>query len=80
VGLIEGNWAPWRGHNLKVTIETLEPNTDVDGDEQDRYSLVWEYSPFQFVQLRGGLRVYDGEPQDDLQNRRFGFIELHGYF
>jgi hypothetical protein len=80
VGLIEGNWMPRRGHNLKLTVETFEPDTDIDGDEQDRYSFVYEYAPFQFLQLRGGLRVYDGVPGDDLQNRRFGFIELHGFF
>ena len=80
VGLIEGNWTPWRGHNLKLTLETLEPNTDIDEDEQDRYSLVYEYMPFQYLQLRGGLRVYDGISGVDAQNRRFGFIELHGFF
>ena len=80
VGLIEGNWTPWRGHNLKLTVETLEPNTDIDDDEQDRYSLVYEYMPFQFLQLRGGLRIYDGVSGDEAQNRRFGFIELHGFF
>jgi hypothetical protein len=80
VGLIEGNWTPRRGHNLKLTVEKLEPDTDVDDDEQDRYSLVYEYSPFQFLQLRGGVRVYDGVTGNDAQNRRFGFIELHGFF
>ncbi len=80
VGLIEGNWMPRRGHNLKVTYETLEPDTDVDDDQQDRYSLVYEYVPFQFLQLRGGIRIYDDILGNDLQNRRFGFIELHGFF
>ena len=80
VGLIEGNWTPRRGHNLKVTVETFEPNTDISDDEQDRYSLVYEYVPFQFLQLRGGVRIYDGVSGVDLQNRRFGFIELHGFF
>ncbi len=36
--------------------------------------------PFQYLQLRGGIRYYDGVSGDDLQNRRFGFIELHGFF
>jgi hypothetical protein len=79
-GLIEADWMPRRGHNLKVTVEALEPDTDVDDDEQERYSLVYEYAPFQFVQLRGGLRIYDGVAGNDPQNRRFGFIELHGFF
>lgn len=79
-GLVEGNWMPRRGHNIKLTLESLEPDTDVDDDEQDRYSLVYEYMPFQFMQLRGGVRVYDSASGIDAQNRRFGFIELHGFF
>ena len=71
---------PRRGHNIKLTLESLEPDTDVDDDEQDRYSLVYEYMPFQFMQLRGGVRVYDSASGIDAQNRRFGFIELHGFF
>ena len=80
VGLLEANWMPRRGHNLKVTVETYEPDTDADDDEQDRYSFVYEYMPFQYLQLRGGVRIYDDVAGDDLQNRRFGFIELHGFF
>lgn len=80
VGLIEGNWMPRKGHNLKATIESFEPDTDVSDDEQERYSLVYEYAPFQYLQLRGGVRIYDGVSGDALQNRRFGFIELHGFF
>jgi hypothetical protein len=80
VGLVEANWMPRRGHNLKLTFETYEPDTDVDEDEQDRYSLVYEYMPFQYLQLRGGVRIYDGVTGIELQNRRFGFIELHGFF
>lgn len=78
VGLIEGNWMPRRGHNLKGTIETIDP--DFDAATQDRYSLVYEYTPFQFFQLRAGLRSYDGEALDPLQNRDFGFLELHTFF
>jgi hypothetical protein len=80
VGLIEANWMPRRGHNLKVTVETFEPDTDIDDDEQDRYSLVYEYFPFQFLQLRGGVRIYDDIAGEDVLNRRFGFIELHAFF
>lgn len=80
VGLLEANWMPRRGHNLKLTLESYEPDTDVDDDVQDRYSLVYEYVPFQYLQLRGGIRYYNGVEGDDLQNRRFGFIELHGFF
>lgn len=79
-GLMEGNWALLKGHNLKATLEYFEPDTDVDEDEQNRYSLVWEYTPFQFLQLRAGARVYDGIPQNALQNRRIYFVAINGYF
>lgn len=79
-GLLEGNWGWRRGHNVKASAEYHDPDADVDEDQQSRYSLVYEYTPFQFVQLRGGLRVYDGIPQNDLQNRRLLFVQLHGFF
>jgi hypothetical protein len=78
--LLEGNWAVARGHNLKLTAEWFEPDRDVDNDEQNRWSAVYEYSPIQFIQLRGGARFYDGIPQSDLQNREVFFAELHGFF
>jgi hypothetical protein len=80
VGLVEANWLITRGQNLKLTAEVFEPDTDVDEDEQNRFSVVWEYFPFQFVQLRVGARVYDGIPQNDLQNRKIYFAQLHGFF
>lgn len=80
VGLVEANWMPRRSHNLKATYEVIRQHSDLDVADQDRYSLVYEYFPIQFLELRGGLRFYDGAEDDDFQNRRFGFIELHGYF
>ena len=41
--LLEGNWRLRKGHNLKVSYEYLEPDDDRDEDEQERYSVVWEY-------------------------------------
>ncbi len=79
-GLIEGNWRVRRGHNLKLTAEAFDPNHDLDNDRQTRMSVVYEYSPIQFLQLRSGLRDYQGIPQNDLQNRRVYFIELHGFY
>ena len=35
----------------------------VGNDAQTRYSFVYEYTPFQFLQLRGGIRYGDGIPQ-----------------
>jgi hypothetical protein len=80
VGLLEGNWQFGPGQNLKVSAEYFEPDTDVDEDEQNRFSVVWEYVPFQFLQLRAGARLYDGIPQNGLQNRRMYFISAHGFF
>lgn len=80
VGLIEANWLVTQGQNVKLTAEFFEPDDDVDEDEQARYSLLWEYFPFQFVQLRAGARVYDGIPQNALQNRKLYFVQLHGFF
>jgi hypothetical protein len=79
-GLLEANWEFATGHNLKLTGEYYEPDVDVDEDEQNRWSVVWEYVPLQFVQLRLGVRAYDGIPQNDLQNRTLGFLELNAYF
>ena len=79
-GLIEGNWMFRKGHNIKVSYDYLDPDRDIDEDHQVRYSLLWEYSPFQFFQSRIGARTYDGPPQLDAQNRDELFIELHGFF
>ncbi len=79
-GLIEGNWSPRKGHNLKLSHEYFDPDVDTDEDHQARWSLVWEYSPMQFVQSRFGIRLYDGIPQVDTQNRDVLFLELHGFF
>jgi hypothetical protein len=79
-GLIEANYAPARGHNIKVTGEYLDPNRDVAHDQQTRWSLVYEYTPIQFLQLRGGFRYGDGIPQIPAQHLKLYFIELHGFF
>jgi hypothetical protein len=78
--LLEGNWRLRKGHNLKVGYEFLEPNEDRDEDQQERYSLVWEYNPIQFVQSRVGVRRYNGIPNIASSNRDELFAELHVYF
>jgi hypothetical protein len=78
--LLETNWEWRQGHNVKLTGEYFEPDTDVDEDQRGRYSVLYEYTPIQFLQVRGGFRYYDGIPQNNLQNRRLGFVELHGFF
>ncbi|HUQ52455.1 MAG TPA: hypothetical protein VM692_09555 [Gammaproteobacteria bacterium] len=78
--LLEGNYRLRKGHNLKLGYEYLEPNRDRDEDEQERYSLVWEYNPIQFVQSRVGVRRYNGIPNIAVSNRDEVFAELHVYF
>jgi len=80
VSLAEADWLIRQGHNLKLTYEFLDPDDDVDEDEQTRASVVYELNPVEFLQLRVGARVFDGIPQNDLQNRRQYFVQLHGFF
>lgn len=80
VGLLEANWEPRRGHNLKATFERLEPDDDIDDDALDRFSLVWEFTPIEYLQLRGGVRDSEGQLTGVPQDRTFGFIELHAFF
>jgi hypothetical protein len=79
-GLLEANWLFRQGHNLKASYEYFDPDDDADEDHQVRWSLVWEYTPVQFLQGRAGVRLYDGIPQVDLQNRDVYFVEIHGFF
>jgi hypothetical protein len=79
-GLLEANWTFRGKHNLKFSYDYLDPNTAISEDQQVRYSLVWEHSPIQFLQLRAGYRLYDGIPQVDAQNRKLFFAELHAFF
>ncbi len=78
--LLEANWQPRRGHNIKLSHDWFDPDDDIDEDEQARFSLLWEYTPMQFLQARIGVRVYDGIPQVDSQNRDEFFAELHAFF
>jgi hypothetical protein len=78
--LLEANWLAAKGHNLKVSSEVLDPDRRVENDHKVRYSLVYEYTPIAFVQLRAGTRKFGGIPQNAVDNRRQSFIELHAFF
>jgi hypothetical protein len=80
IGFLEANWWLHRGHNLKFTYGYFEPDDDVDEDERARYSIVYEYFPFAFMQLRAGVRSNDGIPQNDAQNADTYFFQLHAFF
>ncbi len=79
-GLAEANWQFLQGHNLKLSLESLDPDRRVANDRRVRHSLLYEYTPLPFVQLRAGYRRYDGIPQNAFDNRRQSFLELHGFF
>lgn len=78
-GLAELNWGWRRGHNVKLSAEQYDPDRRVREDHKARFSLVYEYTPLPFLQLRGGLRHYQGIPQNALDNRRLMFLELHAF-
>jgi hypothetical protein len=80
VSLLEGNWRLAKGHNLKLSYEFLDPDDVAEEDELERYSLVWEYSPIQFLQARVGWRAYNGVPSVAATNRDEVFGELHVFF
>jgi hypothetical protein len=75
----EADWAIRKGHNLKLTAEYYDPDRAVREDQKTRWSLLYEWTPLPFVQLRAGYRRYRGIPQNDFDNRRMLFLELHGF-
>ena len=79
-GLLEGNWRLRTGHNLKLTAEYFDPDRALANDQQTRYSILYEYTPLPFLQLRAGFRRYRGIPQNNAENRQQLLIQLHGYF
>ncbi len=78
--LLEADYAPARGHNVKVTYEYLDPDREVSNDQQTRWSFVYEFTPIQFLQLRAGARLGDGIPQLPVEHLKLYFLELHGFF
>ena len=78
--LLEADWLVQQGHNLKLTGEFLDPDQRVANDHKVRYSLVDEYTPWAYAQLRAGYRRYGGIPQNAVDNRRQSFVELHVLF
>ena len=78
--LVEADWLIARGNNLKLTQEFLNPNRAIPNAEQTRWSLVYELTPIEFVQVRSGVRWNDGIPQDNSEHQHLYFVELHGFF
>lgn len=80
IGFIEANTEVKKGQNVKLTYEHLDPNKEISEDERNRFSAIWEYSPFGYQQFRVGLRANDGIPQNDRQNSTEVFIQSHTFF
>jgi hypothetical protein len=80
VGLLEANWLLRKGHNLKFTVEHMDPRGGNNEDQQLRLSAVYEYTPLPFVQLRAGVRNYDDQREIDFLNQRILFLQVNGFF
>jgi hypothetical protein len=78
--LLEGDWLIAAGNNLKVTLERFDPDRDAHDNRRTRVSVVYELTPIQFVQLRTGVRDYDGPRGNGPENARLFFIQLHLFF
>ena len=79
-GIFEANWRFRRGHNLKISYEYFDPETDIDDDHETRWSVLYELTPFAFLQARFGARSSDGPSNVAGANKELIFAELHGFF
>jgi hypothetical protein len=77
--LLEANWLVRRGANLKLTAEVLNPDRSQGSNLRTRYSVVGEYTPMQYVQLRLGARWMD-DHSTQYQADNQAFLEVHAYF
>jgi hypothetical protein len=77
--LAEADWEICKGNNLKLAYEYSDPDRNVANNAQTRWSVVYELTPIPFLQARAGFRRYQGIPQNNLQNKTFGFLELHAF-
>ncbi len=78
--ILELNFLLARGHNLKFSYEYHDPSRAIFENARERYSLVYEPFLYQFAQVRGGVRVNRGIPQNRDLNTVFYFLELHLFF
>lgn len=77
---IELNRQLSKGSNIKLSYEFLDPNTDIDENERDRFSLVWEMTPLPLLQFRVGTRQSQSVPQNPAENADLYFMQLHAWY
>lgn len=77
---LEANKEVFKGNNVKITYEYLDPDTHVSEDHRTRTSLIWEHTPIPMLQVRMGARIADGIPQNTAQNTDTVFAQLHVWF
>lgn len=80
ITLAEFDYQWQKGLNLKLTAEYFDSDLDVDENQQARYSVVGEYTPFSNIQLRLGYRKQKDIPQRPQQNNDMLFLQSHFYF
>ncbi len=78
--LLEADWLIRQGHNLKLTAEWLDPNQAQNHNTQRRLSVVYEYTPIQFLQVRFGYRQLGADQPQDALHQQQAFLELHAFF
>ena len=78
--LAEADWLIAAGNNLKLTFEPYDPDRDVHDNGLSRLSLVYELTPVQFVQIRAGVRDYNGPRGVYAENQTLMFVQLHVFF
>lgn len=80
IGFFEINRELSKGINLKITIEYLDPDTNINQNQRTRHSILMEYTPFANLQVRTGLRKGEDIPQKINGNYTTAFAQLHFYY
>ncbi len=78
--LLELDYMVTKGGNLKLTDEGYDPDLKGRNDRIERVSIVYEPFITQFLQLSVGIRDYIGQSNNDQENRKEMFVQLHALF
>jgi hypothetical protein len=78
--LLEVDTMLGKGANLKLVDEVYDPDTSASSDRVERVSLVFEPFLTQFLQVSLGGRNYVGQTNNDQENRKEYFLEVHVFF